>query len=72
MSKESLVKALKNESYCKWITTICNSLNFNNYSGQFDDKGRQEKVSALEATRHHGFTLRQIANALNLCQRPRD
>ena len=72
MSKESLVKALKNESYCRWITTICNALNFKNYSGQFDDKGHQEKVSALEVTMHQGFTLKQIANALNLCQRAKD
>ncbi len=81
MSKESLIKSLSidgdilkgldKEKLTK-LVTICNALNFSKYSGQFDKNGKQIKENALDITKYQGTTLREVANALNICQRARD
>ena len=81
MSKESLIKSLSIDGDVKKgldqakltkLATICNALNKRSETGLFDDNRHQIKSNALDITFCHGNSLRAIANALNICQRPRD
>jgi len=71
MSKESLIEALSAEERRDKLAKILHALNFSKLSGLVDEKGNKEKTNMLDVTFYHGYSLRQIANALNLCQRPK-
>ena len=72
MSKESLIRELVSPAYQEKLVHVCNALNFSNHSGLYDENKRVIKSNAMDISYMHGYSIRQIANALNLCQRAKD